>query len=680
MGQSGSHDAQHLQYGTVVSSTSPAGGGRVYRHRNFGQDLADQPSPGVATLYDTFQSGLRVSPNGPCLGQRSVGPDGVPGPYKWVTYAEVWERVKRLGSGIQALDLAPRTEVEKMGSFRVLGVYSKNRPEWVITEQACNAHGIVLVPLYDTLGPDTVQFVINEAMMSTVMVGTVKEAQTVISVSEQCPTLKAVVIMDSVSELPQGGRLQVLTLESVEANGAQKPVDPRPPQPEDIATLCYTSGTTGNPKGAILTHRNLASVVAGATMAGVALNASDVHLSYLPLAHMFERVVEACIWTFGGSVGFFQGDTRQIMDDLKTLRPTIFPSVPRLYNKIYDTIIQKVDAKGGVGQKLFHHGLHKKEKTLRKKGVVTNKLYDGLVFGKVRAGLGLDRVRLMLTGSAPIAPHVMEFLRAAFACPVCEGYGATETGGASSVTDINDQATLGHVGGPLPCCEICLVDVPDMGYTTRDAQHGDMPVRERGEVCVKGPNIFKGYFRNKEKTDEVLDADGWYHTGDIGVWTTDGALKIVDRKKNIFKLAQGEYVAAEKLENIYGKSHFFEQIFIYGNSFHTFLIAIVVPDDAALKQFYQGRDVPTREVACQDPELKKAVLDDIVRLGKEAKVNSYEIPKDLILSVELFSVENNTLTPTFKLRRKEAQEMFQSQIDEAYRKEAIGGQAGGIKQ
>lgn len=192
---------------------------------------------------------------------------------------------------------------------------------------------------------------------------------------------------------------------------------------------------------------------------------------------------------------------------------------------------------------------------------LTHGMWDKLVFNKVKARLGLDRCRLMLTGSAPIASHVLEFLRVVFGCPIAEGYGQTESAGVATVSNFDNQFEYGHVGGPLACCELKLVSVPDMGYNVTDTTHGrvekdgvvkseGIPCKGRGEVCYRGGNIFPGYYKNPEKTAETVDEDGWLHSGDIGLWTMEGNLKIIDRKKNIFKLAQGEYVAAEKIENV----------------------------------------------------------------------------------------------------------------------------------
>jgi len=224
----------------------------------------------------------------------------------------------------------------------------------------------------------------------------------------------------------------------------------------------------------------------------------------------------------------------KIKEDLAVLKPTIMVSVPRLYNRFYDAMQAKINELTGMKRTLVDWGVAKKLQLLQTKAQTTHAVYDRLVFNKFKEVLG-GRVRIMITGSAPIAPEVLEFLKIAFCCQILEGYGQTECGAPASITWIKDP-TCGHVGGPYKCLDIKLVDVPDMNYTSEDKDEHGRPA-PRGEVCYKGYNNFKGYFRQPEQTKECIDEEGWVHTGDIGIFLPNGALKIIDRKKNIFKLA-----------------------------------------------------------------------------------------------------------------------------------------------
>ncbi|KAF0708408.1 hypothetical protein As57867_006345, partial [Aphanomyces stellatus] len=331
--------------------------------------------------------------------------------------------------------------------------------------------------------------------------------------------------------------LTLITLEELEGV-PDATVPESPPTPSDLATICYTSGTEGDPKGAMLTHRNLVTTSLALTRR-VAVTKDLVYLSYLPLAHIMERINFCNGIRVGLSAGFYQGDILLLLDDIAEIKPHIFISVPRLFNRIYDKVMQGVNAAGGAKKLLFDYAYSSKQQGLAD-GVLTHSVWDALVFSKIQALLG-GRVQVIVSGSAPLAPNVKEFLKIAFACRVEEGYGLTETC-AGATLSTPENPTGAHVGMPLENIQIRLVDVPEMNYTSADQP------RPRGEVCIRGPNVFKGYFKDPKKTAECLTEDGWFSTGDIGAWNADGTLSIIDRKKNIFKLAQGEYVAVEKVE------------------------------------------------------------------------------------------------------------------------------------
>lgn len=287
----------------------------------------------------------------------------------------------------------------------------------------------------------------------------------------------------------------------------------------------------------------------------------------------------------------------------------------------------------------------------------------------MKAAMGLDRVRQLVTGSAPISPDVLTFFRCMLGCNVLEGYGQTE-GAASTTVTLPGDYTAGHVGPPVPAVEICLMDVPDMGYLHVDTWHGNedgMPCVGRGEICYRGPLVFKGYYKMPDKTAETIDENGWLHSGDIGLWTLKGDLKIIDRKKNIFKLAQGEYVAAEKIENILSTSPLVAQSFVYGDSLQSYLVAVLVPDEEVVATKFGG----DLKGLCTDEssELYTAIREEISRLSTQAKLAGFEHVRKFHLSHEPFTVENGALTPTFKLKRQAAEAMFKAHIARLYAEE-----------
>merc|ERR1712072_1329229 len=324
-----------------------------------------------------------------------------------------------------------------------------------------------------------------------------------------------------------------------------------PATPTDIATLMYTSGTTGNPKGVILTQKALVSGITAVCdklqAVGSDVSEDDVFFSYLPLAHIFDRMTEELLISKGGSIGYWQGDVKQILDDVGALKPTFFCGVPRIFDRIYSAVMAKMNAS-------FVAGLLYKFAVSRKFGAMKRGLrqseaapfMDKLIFNKVKARLG-GNVRLMISGGAPLAPHVEKFLRVAMCCAVVQGYGLTETCAASFVAVPDDMEMMSTIGVPFPSIEYRLEAVPEMNYYPSS----DPP---RGEIILRGPSVFAGYYKDKKQTDGAIDKGGYFHTGDVGEIQPSGALKIIDRKKNIFKLSQGEYVAVEVLESAYKKN------------------------------------------------------------------------------------------------------------------------------
>ncbi len=292
-------------------------------------------------------------------------------------------------------------------------------------------------------------------------------------------------------------------------------------------------------------------------------------------------------------------------------------------------------------------------------GIVRNNgLYD-ILFKQIRASLG-GQVKFILTGSAPISPEVLHFMRVVCGCFVIEGYGATETGGACAV-QIPGETSIGNIGPPFLCSMYKLIDVPEMNLVvSRD---------NRGEILIAGHNIFKGYYKDEEKTAAALDSDGWYHSGDIGMFDKNGCIKIVDRVKNIFKLQQGEYIAPEKIENIYVRSRYVAQAFIYGNSFKSSLIGVFIPEESVVREWAAENGVSSSDFKelCQNKQLKKVILDDLIKLGKASGLKGFEQVRDVYMHHELFTIENGLLTPTMKAKRNEVQKYFQAQIDDLYK-------------
>lgn len=309
----------------------------------------------------------------------------------------------------------------------------------------------------------------------------------------------------------------------------------------------YTSGTTGDPKGVKLSHKMILQCAAATNMklGRQELTEADCYISYLPAAHSFEQALQGISLYKGVRCGFYGGNPLALVsEDLPALQPTFFPSVPRIFNRVYGKIQDNFAAATGCKASLIQNALATKLANYRANGTYTHGCYDAVIFKKVKALVG-GKVRFMLTGSAPIAPDVLDFLKVCFCCPVVEGYGMTETSAGSFTTLLNDPIS-GHVGGPQPNVKIRLKDIPEMGYSSKNPE-------PTGECLFWGPSIMSGYYKNPEKTAEAFEGppeNGWLRSGDVVKVFPNGSIKIIDRAKNIFKLSQGEYVAPEKIENI----------------------------------------------------------------------------------------------------------------------------------
>ncbi|KAK2721292.1 long-chain-fatty-acid--CoA ligase 1-like [Artemia franciscana] len=601
------------------------------------------------TIYDAVRRGAKVSNNGNMLGWR----DSRDSPYQWMRYNEALSRAKNFGSGLINLGLRP-------GSSTLVGMYAQNCPEWVLTEHALYCYSMAIVPLYDTLGPDAVRCIVDQTEMQLA----VCEEDSKVKLLLQKPSryLRKIVCVKEVYpetyKIAADANVEIYRFEQVEKLGAEKMNKEVPPRPDNLCTICYTSGTTGNPKGVMLSHKN---VIADVSAVSLQLGdhkprSSDVMLSFLPLAHMLERTCHVVVYMQGGSIGFYSGDIRNLMEDFKALRPTITPAVPRLLNRIHDKVLSTVN--GSLSKKyLFDMALSSKQRDLEKGIISRSTIWDRLVFKKVQESMG-GRIRLLVVGSAPLAGNVLTFIRCALGCVIVEGYGQTECVAPATLTTPGD-AKPEHVGPPLPCCAIKLVDVPEMEYYTTDGQ---------GEICIKGTNVFMGYYKEPTKTKEVLDDDGWLHTGDVGTWLPNGTLKITDRKKHIFKLSQGEYIAPEKVENIYQSSIYVAQVFVHGESLKSCIVAVVVPDISTVKKWAQEQEIEgTVSDICANPKIKKLILDDIQDIGKSKGLKSFEQAKDIYLHPDLFSIQNGLLTPTLKSKRPQLKQYFKIQIDDMYK-------------
>ncbi|KAF8630423.1 hypothetical protein AX15_002971 [Amanita polypyramis BW_CC] len=656
-----------------VPGTKRTGQTAHYRNAIFGL-LTEENTDSLKTVDEIYLTGLKVGRNQPFLGHRPIvskDPLRFASKYVWLTYGEVDNRRRYIGSALHAM--FAKGELGG-GDYDTVGIWSQNRPEWQIIDIALQSYQKVSVSLYDTLGKDSVEYIINHSHL-TVIFSTSDHLPTLLKLADKTPQVKLLVCMDDLT--PEAKRVlvewggiydtKVMELSELEALGKANPIEPIPATPNLVSSICYTSGTTNNPKGAVLKHKNLAFAVQS-NLYGLSLPDGAALLSYLPLAHIYERACELCCMAIGAKIGYFTGDPLRLLEDAQLLRPQFFPSVPRVLNRVYQSAMVGGNVPGLRGN-IFRKAMEVKLEKLRRTGDPTHIFWDKLVFRKIHAVLG-GQVMFVTTGSAPVSSDVLDFMKITFACQVDEGiYGMTETCSTCTRTLPYDPTCTGTVGPPQPANEIKLIDVPSMGYTSEDKPN------PRGELCVRGPNCFTEYYKDEKNTRNTIDSEGWLHTGDVAEIDSCGRVKIVDRVKNIIKLAQGEYVALEKIENLYSGSPIISQIYVHGDSLQSYLVAVVVPDPIQLAnlassvfgtKIKQG-DHEALSTALADQRIQDRVLSILSEEARRNLLKGFETVKRIHLTLEAFSVENGTLTPTLKIKRKQAYDMYKTALDTLYR-------------
>ncbi|EOA33728.1 hypothetical protein CARUB_v10019918mg [Capsella rubella] len=633
--------------------------GPVYRSI-YAKDGFPEPADDLVSAWDIFRLSVEKSPDNPMLGRREIV-NGKAGKYVWQTYKEVYDVVINLGNSIRTIGV---------GKGEKCGIYGANSPEWIISMEACNAHGLYCVPLYDTLGAGAIEFIICHAEVSLAFSEEKKISELLKTAPNSTKYLKNIVSFGEVTneqraEAERVG-LEIYSWDQFLKLGEGKHFELPEKKRNDVCTIMYTSGTTGDPKGVLLTNESIIHLLEGVKKLLKTINeeltSKDVYLSYLPLAHIFDRVIEELFIYEAASIGFWRGDVKILIEDIAALKPTIFCAVPRVLERIYTGLQQKLSDGGSIKKALFNFAFNYKHKNMEKGKTheQASPICDKVVFKKVKEGLG-GNVRLILSGAAPLAAHIESFLRVVACAHVLQGYGLTESCGGSFVSIPNELAMLGTVGPPVPNVDIRLESVPEMGY---DA----LASKPRGEICIRGKTLFSGYYKREDLTQEVL-IDGWLHTGDVGEWQPDGAMKIIDRKKNIFKLSQGEYVAVENLENIYSHVAAIESIWVYGNSYESYLVAVVCPSKIQIEHWAKEHNVSGDfESICQNQKTKEFILGEFNRVAKDKKLKGFELIKGVHLDTVPFDMERDLITPSYKKKRPQLLKYYQKEIDEMYNK------------
>ena len=603
------------------------------------------------TVLETFLHSVKNFPQDNFIGSRSIHPDGLLGEYTWKKYLEVYSLSRKIGFVL-------RSYFPDENELNLLGIISKNREEWIIVEVACLFQNITTVCLADTLNLESFVFICKHCWLK-VLFCSKPQLELILMSPDLFPSLKVVIVFDRTrsSVKAQGREYGIEILDYLDLPLEKITGSDRFPSPFSVYTISYTSGTTSEPKGVILTHENIISAMIGAELSKHYFSHKDIYIQYLPHSHIYDRIFCLMVINNGAKIGINSGDLNNLKDDLRTLRPTLLITVPSMLNRIYEVINQQFNSKSGLSKSMLDKALSQKIQKYEQTGELSNSFVQNLVFKKVQKSFG-GNLRIMMCGSAPIAGEVMKFLRIVIGCPILEGYGLTETCGASFVTNAFDTGTE-HIGGPLPGLEVKLKPVPDLGYTSNSHS-------EYGELLIRGPTIFQGYYLSSSHF--FLTEDGWFETGDLVQRINDnGRFKIIDRLKNIIKLSSGEFVSVEKIERILLNSKMIQQIFVHGDSRESFLVAVVVVKKESIIQEMEKRKSFKVNLnrLIESGKLKKEVMDEIKMISSKFGLQSWEHVRNVFIEESEWT-DQDLLTVTQKMIRYKALQKYKQVIEEMY--------------
>lgn len=696
-----------VSYGRPIANTEEPGYSAIFTNAyiqdHYDYKLRVTPHPSLQTFYDLFQHTVALHGDQPAFGVKSYNIDGTRGDYVFETYNQVNHLKKAFGSGLFYVlsnnPFQPSDEVkdkiadhedlavQNKESF-VVSIFSANRREWVLTDLACVNYSITNTALYDTLGPDTTKYIL-ELTKSPVIVASKDKLKLLVDLKNKFKSelinFTTLVSMDSLDlqnssspdfslhRFAKESGIMLYDFNQVIRLGELNLKQDIPPNPETVYTISFTSGTTGaNPKGVVLTQKNgVASIVFCMFKQAESKDLENLkYYNFLPLAHIYERMNINMALFQGYEIGFPSiPSPLALLDDVKSLKPNGLLLVPRVLTKLEAAIKAQTvnNFEKPILQKLFTKAVEYKiaQHSLADGNEGHHFFYDKLI-GLLRKKIGFENIYAFSSGSAPISPDTIKFLKAILNIGVCQGYGLTESF-AGVCSSPNYDSNPGSCGAPSVTCEMRVREVPEMNYYVTD-ENGP-----RGELQLRGPQIFREYYKNPEETAKALSPDGWFSTGDIAqINSNTGRVYIIDRVKNFFKLAQGEYITPEKIENTYLSCFpIVSQIFVHGDSTESYLVAIAGIDPETctpwLSKNFKIRASSTEELLkhMNKPDVKTAFIKQMNNSTKNL-LQGFEKIHNIKIDFEPLKIEDDILTPTLKVKRPLAKKFFAEPLKQLY--------------
>ncbi|SOV17036.1 acyl-CoA synthetase [Plasmodium sp. gorilla clade G2] len=746
-----------LKYFEEIKSSGKKNSSNIYRPYNYKLNSELEKTKGflgipASSKYDVFCFFCKYYYNKDLLGERKKEIRGdnevILGEYTFKTYGQVKNEIEIFASALYQFEEIEYNIFNDNGiynQFKILGIWSKNRSEWFITDVATSAINFVTVPIYDTIGLNSVIYIFKKTNMKVCCIEAEK-LESLIKMKEELVDLSILIIYDESNvkeELKEKAKNVGYKLyyykdlidkyknrnvipqsdmydhafhkehnpniafydklkkdqenyynnnnnnnnsnsnsnsnnnnnnnnESEKMNTNNRSIDDRnnylmkqikknKGSLNDVCTIIFTSGSSGTPKGVMITHNSFVTFLQAYLIDGnrLGLKKYDVIFSYLPLAHVYERFIEYSACFFGHKIGYFSGNIKELVGDMNELKPTFLITVPRILQKIHDSVMEGLKSKSFIARNLVKTALKNKTSAYMKNSKkFHSKIYD-LILQPIRNKFG-GCIRTQVMGSSSMDKNKLIDLQMIFSSPISEGWGMTEVG--VGFLQNRFDSTKGTIGGPFANVEFKVIKVQNMKYDPKSYPN-------KGELCVKGSGLMVGYFRDEELTKKCFDEDGFFLTGDVVEVNENNAyVKIIDRAKNIFKLAQGEYIEPEKLENLYSNSIYIENIFVHGYSYENELVSIIVPNQIMLSDYAKKNNLnlPYEDLLKQDIIIK-LFQEEILNISKTYKLNGIEKIHLFHLTPTPFSVENKQLTPTHKIVRHVILSDYKKIVNDLYK-------------